>query len=706
MNKTLLVEIRTEELPPAQVWNLADAFPDMLLAELQKADFADKNSRRAPNKKFAAPRRFAALLENIKSESPEKEIFRRGPQTAACRDANGAPTKALTGFMQSVGATCENDLIETEEKGKKYVAWKGVQPGKKLADELAEIVGRVLLNISAPRLMRWGENDFKFIRPIRGVLLLHGKTHIGGKIMGTAATKTTKGHPVLSAGEIEIKDSEKYEEIMKENFVIADIDGRQKIIDEESKKIVGKQFPEGALIYNEYSSGKYEPAIKGCGNINAELAREIAAMCEYPKIYVGEMDKDFLSLPNRCVVMCMQKHQRFVPVLEKWGSGLLTKYLIISDNQPKTPNDMRRGYNTVLRARLQDIKFYYEEDKKISLAVCVEKLKSIIFHKKLGNQYDRINRVCQIAAAISLTERTTASEKDIKEAAEKILAPLSTQMVGEYPELQDYMAIQYFSANKYFQVISRLYDLEKIIGMFGADEKATGSKDPHGLRRCANNLIESLSEGVWILGKITGVRKLIAAAVESFNGKIADVRDEVYDFIMERAKFSLARADANIGDSVFSQKPDSLLYIQEKMIALHIFLTGQMEESASLIAANKRINNIFRKSEVNPDELPAPDESLFSEDAERVLWKTVLELKKETHSHLAKNGAVQNYEKAKENYTAALQTMAKAAAPTDAFFDKVLVNAPDQKIRQNRFALLRELRELLNCVADISKLAA
>lgn len=697
--ETLLAEIRTEELPPAQLWRLADSFADSLLAELQKIGFADNQSHRV-NKKLATPRRLVALLHNIKSESPAKEIFRRGPQLVACRDSEGLPTKALSGFMRSVGATCEKDLMETEDNGKTYIAWKGNAPGQKLADHLPTIVERVLLNLPAPRLMRWGDNDFKFIRPIRGILMIHGEQIINGKVMGVVAGNTTKGHPFLSlVDKIIINRADSYEEIMREQGkVIVDMDERCEEIFNQRKELQQEELPEGASIDDSSEKTTFHNTARAFslpyyGKLNEPLIRETAAMSEYPKVYIGEIKKEFLALPSPCIKMCMQTHQRFFPVLKESGGELLPNYFMVSDNQSTcNNNDMVRGYNSVLRARLSDVQFYYEQDQKIPLNDYVEKLKSIVFHQKLGTQHDRIGRICKIATAAKLSANLNFTETEIEYTAKQILAPLSTLMVNEYPDLREQMANIYFKPKGPFYFIYLCYHLETITSMFGVGEKPTGSKDPHGLRRCANFLVDALSNDNSKFSKIKSIRGLIRAAINSFDGKIAEVDDEIYHFILERAKFiTPASVSTPIKNSVFSKTPDSFVHLDKQMIAMHDFV--QKRESQTLAAANKRINNIFRKSEINADDLPSSDYSLFTENVEHILHKTIGELKMQTAAYIDK-----------QDYAAALKSLAEVAAPVDDFFAKVMVNAEDKTVRQNRFALLKELRALLNCVADISKL--
>ena len=697
--ETLLAEIRTEELPPAQLWRLADSFADSLLAELQKIGFADDESRRIKNqmggnRKLATPRRLTALLHNIKSESPAKEIFRRGPQLVACRDSEGLPTKALSGFMRSVGVTCEKDLIETEDNGKTYIAWKGNAPGQKLADNLPTIVERVLLNLPAPRLMRWGDNDFKFIRPIRGILMIHGEQIINGKVMGVVAGNTTKGHPFLSlAEEIIINDADSYEKIMHEQGeVIVNMDERLSMIRGEILDMLNKLIPpeDNAFLADEpetVDDNRGPDFDRHKVPKRSPILRDVAAMCEMPCMYQRIIDDNFMDLPQFCVIECMKKHQRFFPFTN--GHNLLSNYFIITDNKPENSDNMLRGHDSVLRARLHDLQFYYEEDKKTSLDSYVEKLKSIVFHQKLGTQHDRIVRVCRIAAAVSEIHGWKYSSEDIYDAAQKILAPLSTLMVNEYPDLREYMARQYFKENDAFHFINLCYDLETLAGMFGVGEKPTGSKDPNGLRRNALRIVIEYHR--WY-----DIKKSIVAAVESFDGAIDDMRDEIYEFILDRVRFVCSKnsphsitylRNSQILESILSQKPHDFSTLIGKIMALNKF------NDIHLAAANKRINNIFRKSEINADDLPSSDYSLFTENVEHILHKTIGKLKMQTAAHIDK-----------QDYAAALQSLAEVAAPVDDFFATVMVNTEDKTVRQNRFALLKELRALLNCVADISKL--
>ena len=765
---SLLVEIRCEELPPAVLWSLADSFPDSLLRELQAEGFADSNSHRAKNErgdtyqKLATPRRLIALLKNIKGESPPREIFRRGPKLTACKDGDGRPTKALVGFMQSVGATCENDLARVEEKGNVYIAWRGEEPGCKLADNLAALTEKTLLNLPAPRRMRWGENEFKFIRPIRAALMQHGEKTIHGNVMGIPASDHTVGHPTLSPGNIKIASADNYESTLCDSGKVrVDLDLRLGMIRKElfSKELLDSEDGHAIMMDSADEVRHNTAVIVGEKNRVPEtslLLREVAAMCEWPICYWRRIDEEFMSLPRECIAECMKKHQKFFPFIGGDGpiiDKMLRDYCLVADSEPTNSEAMLRGYDSVLRARLRDVQFYFSEDRKLPLSECVEKLKAAIFHRKLGSQHDRIARVCKIAAAIvpvagvkcldAEVKRTmgipdplftmgfaeypernpelqeylsdayyaiapmdgiNADAAEIKQTAEKILAPLSTMMCAEHPELQEYLSEKYFGEMKHFHFVILCYELEKLAAMFGIGEIPTGSKDPHGLRRAALNVARvSIDRNV-------NIKKAIAAAVESFDDKIADCSGEIYDFVLERLRFMLSPRypymvmfpllKSAVIESVLSSKPDCIALAIKKAKAVQAFLgehpfSDQAAKADALIAADKRIRNIFRKSKEDAEKISAPDPALFSENAERELWEIVKGAQTDADAHLAQN-----------NFADALKVLSGITESLEKFFDEVMVNAEDEQIRVNRFALLKQIRKLLNCVADLSFLSS
>ena len=725
--ETLLVEIRTEELPPNMSERLAMHFVHLLSEELQQAEFTKDDK----NKRLFTPRRLAALLQNIHAESPARQVSRRGPQVEACRDASGSPTKALVGFMHAVGVTCESDLTEIAEKGKRYVAWEGQVAGRKLADDLASMVEKVLLSLSAPRLMRWGDNNFRFVRPVRGVLMMHGENVIGGTVMNVAAGKTTKGHPILTTDEIVIASADDYEKTICEKGMIV-IDGemrRQEIAVQlwqaakEKKCCISLPCPPAEDEKTWYD----HMVLRDGDNLDNELLWEVAAMCERPAVYAGKIC-DTESLPDFCVVGCMKKHQRFFPSYDKNCVLNREHYFVVVDNKPTDPSLMLAGFDSVLHARLRDLSFYYAEDTKHSkdkkhLAnYYLERLKTVTYHGKLGSQYDRVCRLQKIAHGVAELMNLDDKQKALLEESVKLCkADLTTLIVGEYPDMEGKIAAEYFCTDevaeivRYHNVLATKIDkafcrayyalllannLEKLVGMFGIGEKPTGSKDPHGLRTAAFRIVCVLRDAE----KNLAGDKLLHMTMTAFDELPHFDLHEVWDFIIARMPLvpsvrqymEIIIRHMQIGNelqkAVLAKDNFFPADIYSRVQAVRDF--AKLPESEIFIATNKRINNIFRKSGVESDSFSVPDVGLFEEEAEHALHRAVDELAEKTVAQVEKS-----------DYESALKTLALAATPINDFFEKVLVNAKDEKVRRNRFALLHELRTLLNCVADISKLS-
>ena len=758
--ENLLVEIRTEELPPQILKMLAEGFKHSLLRALAKAEFVDEETvwlDDDKNYRFATPRRLAVLLIDVRTESPMREVVRRGPQIDACRDVDGMPTKALVGFMHSVGVTCESDLTEIVEKEKRYVAWEGKMAGRKLADDLAPMVEKVLLNLSAPRLMRWGENEFRFVRPVHGVLMMQGKKVIGGTVMNVVADKTTKGHPILSTSEIAIDNADDYEKTMREKgMVIVDENVRREEIENQLREVakeknwlINLQSSEPAknvgffrlLRWLLKNSSKTKDMVDEAGatrwmnwltenpsviteelyddhESDERLLDEVTGMCEYPAVYTGEM-RGAESLPDFCVISCMKKHQRFFPAYDTEGKLNLAHYFVVTDNKPVNPAPMIAGFDSVLRARLRDLSFYYTEDKKHSVEYYLERLKGVVYHGKLGTQHDRVCRLQTIARGIAkLMGLDSEQKKLLEESVALCKADLTTLVVGEYPDMEGIIAAEYFCTGKTAEIVrwhnalprsgkklSAYYallladNLEKLVGLFGIGEKPTGSKDPHGLRSAAMNVMLVLRDDKQQLAG----DKLLQTAAAAFDELPHFDLQEVWSFIVTRLPMLSGNITAddirNAGWQVqIGIELQKTVLAQDNFFLADIYSRQQsimkfrgFSEAEILVDAGKRINNIFRKSGVESDSFSAPDVGLFEHDAERALHDAVIKLTADTNKQTNEG-----------DYVSALKTLALAAKPIDEFFDKVMVNAEDEKIRHNRFALLHELRALLNCVVKLS----
>ena len=710
---TLLVEILTEELPPLLLTDLAAQFSDKLFTALKDAGFANEKTRIAEFQnsplRLATPRRLAALIENVPPLASAREILRKGPQVSSALDSRLKPTPALLGFIKSCGGGGMDDLCKITQKNREYFAFRKTLPGESLANALPSLAEKTLLSLSAPRLMRWGENDFRFVRPIRNVAMMHGKKAIAGSILGIKSRNKTKGHRFLCEKKwVMIPSADEYISIMEsEGKVAVSFNAREKEI---RKQISAKLMRLNAQMNDD------------------KLIAEVAAMCELPKVVVGKIADASLARESGgrkypWVELCMRKHQKCFSIYSQGGGEFLPKFLFVADCDPKDPREMIRGFETVLDARLRDALFYYKEDRKLSADECIEKLKRISYHNKLGSQYDRAQRIRAIAEKIaSLFQLSTAEKKEVTEAARLCKADLPTLMINEYPELEGVMAARYFTKsdsvrdalefqneyrlaeilriedheiNNVAICISLANNLEKIAGFFGIGVMPSGSKDPHGLRRAAATVANILLRREIIRKRRIKTPMLIQIALDSFGEKIADAADAVYDFIVDRIRNFDKPVELfshkDIIEAVLSQNPQEFGFIIPKLQAFHKMQGGW--KLLPLAAANKRINNIIRKSE-SDGEGESVDESLLICAEEKTLFQAMRKAEKESQRLIAK-----------EDFTGALETLAGLAEPVDAFFDSVLVNADDKKIRANRFALLAELRTLLNQVADISKLA-
>ena len=740
---TLLVEILTEELPPLLLADLAAQFSDKLFAALKDAGFANEKTHIAEFQnsplRLATPRRLAVLIENVPPLASAREILRKGPQVSSALDSRGKPTPALLGFIKSCGGGEMDDLCKITQKNREYFAFRKALPGESLANTLPSLAEKTLLSLSAPRLMRWGANDFRFVRPIRNVAMMHGKKTIAGSVLGIKSRNKTKGHRFLCEKKwVMIPSADEYISIMEsEGKVAVSFDAREQEIRQQmlselkqrnahikSPEFVEPNDSRGVIVETIEERGLYT------GIQDNDLVAEVTAMCEQPKVFVGDIADISLMRgageehPWPWFELCIRKHQKcFAIHAHSFDGGvreLLPKFLFIADCAPKDPCEMIREFETVLDARLRDAMFYYKEDHKLSADECIDKLKRITYHNKLGSQYDRAQRIRAIAEKIAdLFQLSAAQKKEVAEAARLCKADLPTLMINEYPELEGVMAALYFTRSKavesalilqnknapdYFVnrdpesdirvCISLANNLEKIAGFFGIGEMPSGSKDPHGLRRAAIAVAKILLLHPAPKGCGIKIQSLINVAQNSFGENLADASDAIYDFIASRARNYLAgRYSRRYVDAVFSHCPQEFGLVIPKLKAIDIMRAKNPKELISLAAANKRINNIIRKSESDGGG-GSVDETLLICAEEKTLFQAMRKAEKESQRLIAK-----------EDFTGALETLAGLAEPVDAFFDAVLVNADDKKIRANRFALLAELRTLLNQVADISKLA-
>ena len=715
---TLLVEVRTEELPPPAVRVLAEKFPHELLNRLREGGLTESQTPR--NGMFATPRRFAALIDGVQERAKDRKVARRGPQVKDGLDSAGKHSPALQGFMRAVGVTDVTKLAREKEKGREYFVWRGNKPGAALADTLAQMVTDSMCAIPDFPSMTWGAHDYAFVRPVRGLVMMLGNKVIPGEVMGAKSGRITRGHPALAAKAVTIDNAANYKNALEENSVIVDYRKRasvlDKILQDERENAGGTDsFLVGITRRQKAPSSK--------------LKEDVVAMCEKPSGYTCAVGREFWELPKACVASCLIKHQRCFPLYVGKDGELRLHFIFIADNAPKEPKQIINGVSAVVFARLRDLAFYWKTDEKLTEKEAREKLDGIVYHRKLGSQTERAKRVAVVADSVGKIMKLNEEETDALNCAAKLCKlDLPTMMVGEYPELAGKMAAYYFCGEerKLELIVERHSDndfepygmdrwqlsaialfladkLEKIVGMFWAGEKPVGRRDPHGLRRAAVQMTKVLAperlgfpdslsdESVKVIQKLS-LSALLAAARDAFPADLGaqdfDI-DAVHEFISKRV--SLPGINTEVVNAVDELRPDYLDEIPKRCKALQKFL--RRKQASALIAANKRINNILRKSDA-PENPPFAEE-LLQESAEKALHECVVNLENKRDVLLSEG-----------KYEELLTLLANdAAEPVREFFDAVMVNAEDAQLRANRLALLIRLRAQLNSVADLARLS-
>lgn len=687
MQATLLIELLTEELPPKSLNTLGVSFAEQVSTELKKLGFVAES---VLAKDFATPRRLAISISDVLDHQPEQQVERKGPPVTSGLDASGNPTPALQGFAKSCGVTVEQ-LGKMHDGKNECFAFSSTKAGEPLSVHLAGIVERALKKLPAPKLMRWGDRETQFIRPVHGLVLLHGDQVVVGEVLGQVSGHETMGHRFMSSGKITIPHADAYEAtLLAQGRIMASFSNRV------------------AAMSTQLTAAANHAVLAE----HAALLHEVAALVEYPVVYGGEFSADFLEVPQECLILSMKQHQKYFPLVD--GNGkLLPRFLLVSNLETNDPQHIVHGNERVLRARLSDAKFFYDQDRKTSLESRIPRLGDVVYHNKLGSQLGRINRIKKLAAEIARS--LGANVEHAERAAYLCKADLLTDMVGEFPELQGIMG-QYYALHDgedavVAQAIEAHYHprfagdslpqdnigaavalaekLDTLVGIYGVGLIPTGDKDPFGLRRHALGVLRILAEKALPLDLVL----LLNLAKNQFASEVlADsVAQDVHGFMLERLKNNLRETGFEPGEveAVLSQNPARIDLVTPRLQAVQAF--RKLPEAAALAAANKRIQNILKKTEVpNGD----ADIALLQESAEKALFDAVNSLKPLVHS------AVQN-----GDYAGALSRLAGVRAEVDRFFEEVMVMAEEPLIRNNRLMLLKSLGNLMNQVADISKLA-
>jgi glycyl-tRNA synthetase beta chain len=693
MQDSLLVEILTEELPPKALARLMEAFSHALFEGLKDKHFLPPEAEFTP---FATPRRLAVLISSVLARQADRVVERKGPAFASALDASGQPTPALLGFAKSCGVDVSKLERQAGEKGD-YFVYRAKQKGEPLKNHLAAIVEAALKKLPVPKTMRWGAGEAQFVRPVHGVILLHGKKVVPGTVLGLKSGNKTRGHRFLSTGALTIRNAQDYDKVLKQQGkVIASFETRRETI-------------ASALDSAAHKAGK---GVHWDLGKSADLVDEVTSIVEHPVVLAGSFDKAFLAVPKECLIISMQQHQKYFPLADARGE-LLSNFLFVSNMQASNPKDIIHGNERVLRARLSDARFFFDQDRKTRLEERVPRLANVVYHNKLGSQLQRVQRLQKLAgqiagllqADVSLAERAAMLAK----------ADLLTDMVGEFPELQGIMGRYYArhdgEASAVAAAIEQHYfprtaggalpeeavaicvaladKLDTLTGIFGIGLAPSGDKDPFGLRRAALGVVRILTEkslGLDVLELLTLARGHFPAGV------VADsVAQDLHGFMLERLKPYLRDKlfEADEIDAIVSLNPTRFDQVLPRLKALQAFRA--LPQAEALAAANKRIRNILKQAGGAP---PATvDPALLREPAEQQLAKEVDALRAKVQPLFGAG-----------DYAAALKALASLRPAVDGFFDKVMVMAEDMALRHNRLALLANLSNLFLGAADISKL--
>jgi len=692
MSKTLdlLFEIGTEELPPKSLRSLRDSLQTTLLKLLQ-----ENHLDHAATQAYATPRRLAVVVRDLAVAQPDREVVRRGPAISAAFDASGNPTRPAEGFARSCGTSVAAlDRLETDKGA--WLVWRSMENGKPAANILPELVEKALKALPVARRMRWGSSSVEFVRPVHWVVLLLGNEPVAAEILGVRCDRYTRGHRFHHNEKIAISSPADYCEILaSRGKVMADMDLR--------RETIRNQVIEAGT------------ALGGNARIDAGLLDEVTALVEWPVAITGSFDRRFLEVPAEALVSSMQDHQKFFPVLQADGH-LMPNFVTIANIVSKDPEQVRSGNERVIRPRLEDAAFFWEQDRKQTLASRIPQLDAMTFQQQLGSLGDKQKRVSAIATAMATT--LGIDPQRVQRSAALSKCDLLTSMVFEFPELQGVMGRYYalhdgedpevamaldeqyqprFSgdtlpASTTGQLLAIAERLDSLAGIFAIGQTPTGDKDPFGLRRAALGLLRILVEKQLDLD----LQIMIESAAVNFPATLqaGNAAPALLTFIVERlrAYYLESGFDVQTFEAVVSRQPTRPLDFDQRMHAVHDF--RQLPEADSLAAANKRIRNILRKAqEAGIGYLTVYDNGLLLEQAEQELAAALQDLDTRVRPLFAQR-----------EYTQALRQLAALQSPVDAFFDNVMVMSDDITLRNNRLALLNTLSDLFLQVADISLL--
>ena len=697
MSETLLVELITEELPPKALRRLGEAFATTLQMQLAQGDLLEASSTLTW---YATPRRLAARISLVRDQAPDKAFDEKLVPAKVGFDKDGKPTPALIKRLSSLGRdeSAVPSIVSRNDGKIDMLFLPSVAAGQSIRDGLQAALEQTVDRLPIPKVMTYqiegGLESVKFVRPAHGLVALWGNKVLPVKLLGLVADRVTHGHRFLGDKAIRLDHADDYESaLLNKGKVIAGFDARRSQIEQQLKR----------------KADELDCALKD----DDALLDEVTALVEWPVVYAADFDREFLDIPQECLILTMLTNQKYFPLFDRQGK-LTARFLLVSNMQVADPSNIINGNRRVVRPRLADARFFYDTDRKAKLETLNPKLGNVVYHNRLGTQLERVQRIRKLAGSIA--QRLGSDVESAERAAWLCKADLMSEMVGEFPELQGvmgrYYALHDGESATVADAIEQHYrprfandtvpednvaasvaladKIDTLIGIFGIGLVPTGEKDPFALRRHALGVLRILIEKQLPLD----LMQLLELAHGQFPKEmLADsVAVEVHGFMLERLRGYLREHDfaPDEIESVLSQSPTRIDLVLPRMAAVREF--RRMPEAESLAAANKRIRNILKKAD---DVAAAPELALLQEPAEKNLFATVNRLLPQVTSLVAA-----------DDYADALKLLAGVRAEVDTFFDEVMVMTDEPMTRNNRLALLAQLERLMNRVADISKLAA
>ena len=683
----LLFELGTEELPPVALKRLSEALTTEFDAGLERA-----NLEHGEVTAFATPRRLGLLITDCSLNQPDREIERRGPALQAAFDSSGKATKAAEGFARSCGTSVEQLSIIKGDKGE-WLTFLLKERGKPASVLLPEIAETALNRLPIPKRMRWGSSEAQFVRPVHWLLFLHGEDVVECTILDAQAGRLTYGHRFHHPQAIEIKHPAEYaEKLLRKGGVIANFEQRLEKIRTQVTRTA--------------------ETLGGSAEIDPELLQEVTSLVEWPVPVAASFEEEYLQVPHEALILTMKKNQKYFHLVDS-KNQLMNHFITIANIDSPTPEVIREGNERVIRPRLSDAMFFWQQDGRRPLESHLESLKSVVFQLKLGTLFEKSERVSRLSSIIAKEiggDPTLAAR-----AALLSRCDLMTEMVGEFPDMQGIMGryqagrdgeaeelvqsmeefyMPRFSGDKLAQsrtgiAISIADRVDTLVGIFGIGQKPTGDKDPFALRRAALGVLRNLKEHALPIN----LRSLLESSAETLGARVesSNVVGDVYDFMMERLKglYQEEGVSVNAFEAVSAVEPETVADFDRRIRAVLTFV--KLPEAEALAAANKRISNILKKSgELATNTILT---GLFEGEEETTLYQRI-SAKKEQVTPMLESFM----------YEETLVALADLREPIDHFFDKVMVMAEEERIRSNRLALLNSLNLLFLGVADISRI--